>query len=126
MQIDWNHLWPMPDTVLVGSKIWVFYWEERKGFLEYTPPRQVDVVAYRDDVDVFGCIVAENSYGIRCNITGFNNRQWHTAHDSFNWYGFNYEGECKALYNKFVEQSRLEYQRKIDFCQKMLDELRAV
>lgn len=126
MQIDWNHLWPMPDTVSVGSKIWVFYWEERKGFLEYTPPRQVDVVAYRDDVDVFGCIVAENSYGARYNITGFNNKQWHTAHDSFNWYGFNYEGECKALYNKFVEQSRLEYQRKIDFCQEMLNKLQPV
>ena len=126
MQIEWNHLWPIQDTVSVGSKIWLFYWEKRKGFFEYIPPRQVEVVAYRDDFDVWGCIVVENSHGARYNITGFNNTQRNTAHDGFNWYGFNYEGECKALYNKFVEQNRLEYQRKIDFCQKMLDELRPV
>ena len=126
MQIDWNHLWPMPDTVSVDSKIWLFYWEKRKGFFEYIPPRQVEIVAYRDDFDVYGCVVAENSYGARFNITGFNNTQRHTAHDSFNWYGFNYEGECKALYNKFVEQSRLEYQRDINFCQGMLDKLQPV
>lgn len=126
MQIDWNHLWPMSDAVSVGSKIWLFYWEERKGFFEYIPPRQVEVVAYRDDVDVWGCIVAENSYGARYNITGFNSTQKHTAHDSSNWYGFSDENECKELYNKFVEGKRITIKNNMEYYKNLLDKIQPV
>lgn len=127
MKFDWSAIWS--DGVKefpVGTKFWAFKWDESTKQFEFVPPCALTVVDHRDDYRTFGCIVAENKYGIRFNITGFNASRGRKVKDFEHWFGFDDERECKELYNKFVEGKRVTIKNNIEYYKNLLDKIQPV